>query len=107
LTAKISEQRAAKVQEMVQDHFAQFRKAISNQLDAEVKWRRERDSNPRYAFDVNTLSRRAPSTTRPPLRPTSGVWPGESIVSAGNVGREHRQPSVTHCFETHKTPVDG
>ncbi len=28
---------------------------------------RGRDSNPRYAFDVYTLSRRAPSTTRPPL----------------------------------------
>jgi hypothetical protein len=33
-----------------------------------IVWRRERDSNPRYAFDVYTLSRRAPSTTRPPLR---------------------------------------
>ena len=30
-------------------------------------WRRERDSNPRYAINVYTLSRRAPSTTRPPL----------------------------------------
>ncbi len=32
------------------------------------KWRSGRDSNPRYAFDVYSLSRRAPSTTRPPLR---------------------------------------
>ena len=32
------------------------------------RWRRERDSNPRYAFDVYTLSRRAPSTARPSLR---------------------------------------
>ena len=31
-------------------------------------WRRERDSNPRYAVSVYTLSRRAPSTTRTPLR---------------------------------------
>ncbi len=31
-------------------------------------WRRERDSNPRWAFDPYTLSRGAPSTTRPPLR---------------------------------------
>jgi hypothetical protein len=31
-------------------------------------WRSRRDSNPRYAFDVYTLSRRAPSTTRPLLR---------------------------------------
>ena len=33
-----------------------------------LKWRSGRDSNPRYAFDVYSLSRRAPSTTRPPLR---------------------------------------
>ena len=31
-------------------------------------WRRERDSNPRYAINVYTLSRRAPSTTRTSLR---------------------------------------
>ncbi len=31
-------------------------------------WRTEGDSNPRYACDVYTLSRRAPSTTRPPVR---------------------------------------
>ena len=31
-------------------------------------WRRERDSNPRYAINVYTLSRRAPSATRTPLR---------------------------------------
>ncbi len=36
--------------------------------DATHKWRRGRDSNPRYAFDVYSLSRGAPSTTRPPLR---------------------------------------
>ena len=30
-------------------------------------WRRERDSNPRYVA-VYTLSRRAPSATRPPLQ---------------------------------------
>ena len=33
-----------------------------------VEWRRGRDSNPRYAFGVHTLSRRAPSTTRTPLQ---------------------------------------
>ena len=33
-----------------------------------LNWRRGWDSNPRYAFDVYTLSRRAPSTARPPLR---------------------------------------
>ena len=31
-------------------------------------WRRERDSNPRYAINVYTLSRRALSTAQPPLR---------------------------------------
>ena len=30
-------------------------------------WRRERDLNPRYPFGVYTLSRGAPSTTRPSL----------------------------------------
>ena len=34
----------------------------------ETKWRSGRDSNPRYGFAVYSLSRRAPSTTRPPLR---------------------------------------
>ena len=33
-----------------------------------LKWRSGRDSNPRYGFAVYSLSRRAPSTTRPPLR---------------------------------------
>ena len=41
-----------------------------------TSWRSGRDSNPRYAFGVYSLSRRAPSTTRPPLRmPFSGVRP--------------------------------
>ena len=31
------------------------------------KWRRGWDSNPREAFDLYSLSRGAPSTTRPPL----------------------------------------
>ena len=45
-------------------------------------WRRGRDSNPRYAINVYTLSRRAPSTARPPLplhplapRPRGAVAP--------------------------------
>ena len=33
-----------------------------------INWRRERDSNPRYAINVYTLSRRALSTTQTPLR---------------------------------------
>ena len=35
---------------------------------ARSAWRRGRDSNPRYAYHVYSLSRGAPSTTRPPLR---------------------------------------
>src|SRR5882672_675550 len=39
-------------------------------------WRRERDSNPRWAFDPYALSRGAPSTTRPSLRNAIfPVWP--------------------------------
>jgi hypothetical protein len=38
-------------------------------------WRRGRDSNPRYAFGVYTLSRRAPSTARPPLRRSKAQAP--------------------------------
>ncbi len=37
-------------------------------LDNGHQWRRGRDSNPREAFDLYSLSRGAPSTTRPPLR---------------------------------------
>jgi hypothetical protein len=33
-----------------------------------VEWRRGRDSNPRWAFDPYSLSRGAPSASRPPLR---------------------------------------
>ena len=36
-----------------------------------IVWRTEGDSNPRYACDVYTLSRRAPSTARPPVRDTA------------------------------------
>src|ERR1700740_204639 len=38
-------------------------------------WRRERDSNPRRAFDPYTLSRGAPSTTRPSLRGRKTLLP--------------------------------
>ncbi len=37
-----------------------------------LKWRRGWDSNPREAFDLYSLSRGAPSTTRPPLRCRGG-----------------------------------
>ncbi len=46
-------------------NFGNSGKTQQNQI---VKWRRERDSNPRYAFNVYSLSRGAPSATRPSLR---------------------------------------
>ena len=41
---------------------------VIDQMVAGYLWRRERDSNPRYGDTVYTLSKRAPSATRPPLR---------------------------------------
>ncbi len=38
-------------------------------------WRMGWDSNPRYAFDVYALSRRAPSTARPPIRNNASTAP--------------------------------
>src|SRR5829696_4349205 len=40
-------------------------------------WRRERDSNPRGTFGPYTLSRGAPSTTRPSLRRGRMIGAGE------------------------------
>src|SRR5262249_44980539 len=45
-------------------------------------WRRERDSNPRRAFDPYALSRGAPSTTRPSLRAGGGRLEGKNGLSA-------------------------
>ncbi len=39
-----------------------------------VDWRRGRDSNPRWTFDPYSLSRGAPSTTRPPLQSMVGEY---------------------------------
>jgi hypothetical protein len=43
-----------------------------------IYWRRERDSNPRWAFNPYSLSRGAPSATRPPLRDINNL-----ILQAG------------------------
>ncbi|CAN5232014.1 recombinase family protein [soil metagenome] len=45
-----------------------------------LKWRSGRDSNPGWAFDPYSLSRRAPSTTRPPLRMH---WKGCALAADG------------------------
>ena len=49
-------------------------------------WRREWDSNPRYAVNVYTLSKRAPSAARPSLR-------GTAILP-----RDKPLPTDTHKF---------
>ena len=60
-----------------------------------LKWRRGRDSNPRYAFDVYSLSRGAPSTTRPPLR--SGLIIGKRYRWQGLLWKCHAiPPAKTH-----------
>ena len=48
-------------------------------------WRRERDSNPRWAFDPYTLSRGAPSTTRPSLRRAQMIRTGRKAGKARGV----------------------
>ena len=64
-----------------------FRERSGSSSSETSNWRRERDSNPRRAFDPYTLSRGAPSTTRPSLRlpktlahqlvaREARVWPG-------------------------------
>ena len=40
-----------------------------------AKWRRGGDSNPRHPFEMYSLSRGAPSATRPPLRNTGRMIP--------------------------------
>ena len=55
-----------------------------------IRWRRRRDSNPRYAINVYSLSRGAPSATRPLLRVVSlisfdtSLWtlPGSALLDA-------------------------
>ena len=57
-------------------------------------WRRGRDSNPRYAINVYTLSRRATSTTHPPLREVeqrktriiAAIWAAGNGCLNGNDG---------------------
>ena len=48
-------------------HCAGGRRAKPASWQALIPWRTERDSNPRYAINVYSLSRGAPSATRPPV----------------------------------------
>jgi site-specific DNA recombinase len=56
---------------LLQDALRRFRREIGvNSVPTQgLKWRRGWDSNPREPFEPYSLSRGAPSTTRPPLRP--------------------------------------
>src|SRR6266478_680939 len=55
-------------------------------------WRRERDSNPRRAFDPYTLSRGAPSTTRPSLRLGGKAYTSQILTSRANHLRPRNGP---------------
>ena len=50
-------------------------------------WRRGRDSNPRYGSTVYTLSRRAPSTARPPLRTCLMLTASSALLSQTRCAR--------------------
>src|SRR5688572_28531570 len=66
------------------------RKSKISQWFKREDWRSGRDSNPRYAFGVYSLSRRAPSTTRPPLRMS---WRPAPLVGAALLGKGGRDPA--------------
>jgi hypothetical protein len=54
-------------------------------------WRRGRDSNPRYAINVNTISNRAHSTTLPPLRSGwDAGWAGVTGPHSSGIGGDRR-----------------
>ena len=55
--------------------------------DGDSSLRRGRDSNPRYPLGVYTLSRRAPSTTRPPLQ-----WPTQTLPKGGRINNRMLPP---------------
>ena len=64
-------------------------------LHFRLRWRSGRDSNPRYGFAVYSLSRRAPSTTRPPLRIRWKGGPSKGRArAAGKVAGACRPPLV-------------
>src|SRR3569833_89663 len=61
-----------------------------------INWRRGRDSNPRYAFSVHTLSRRAPSTARTPLPGCNGYRPAAKALK----GKPERPPMQRRARRT-------
>ena len=67
------------------------RQSADHDRENEIRWRSGRDSNPGYAFGVYSLSRRAPSTTRPPLRM---LWKASPLSRAGAGRKEHLHSRV-------------
>src|SRR5690606_13500435 len=49
-------------------------------------WRRGGDSNPRHPFEMYSLSRGAPSATRPPLRNTGRIIPIFTPLAKPKIG---------------------
>ena len=68
------------------------------------KWRSGRDSNPRYGFAVYSLSRRAPSTTRPPLRISLEGGPLEGARASGKLAAHGRKPLCAHAMRSFGPP---
>ena len=58
-------------------------------LGLDRTWRRGWDSNPRYPLGAHTLSRRAPSTTRTPLRIEAPplAWRPEAVAGCDHTFR--------------------
>src|SRR3954451_20921332 len=70
------------------------------------RWRSGRDSNPRYGFAVDSLSRRAPSTTRPPLRIYLEGGSSKGRARAGQGCRAQR-PSLVRLGMTPAERLSG
>lgn len=68
-------------------------------------WRKRRDSNPRYPFEVYTLSRRAPSTARtlfPDKPPPADSRLGGPNVPQGTKIPENKKIPATHLRVPHE-----
>src|SRR5690606_12041088 len=70
-------------------------------------WRTRGDSNPRYAIHVYTLSRRAPSTTRPPVLHACTPWrQAKSAILTEECKIRQRARTGRHA-PVNRVPPDG
>src|SRR5580692_1903530 len=70
------------------------------------KWRRDRDSNPGY-LAVYTLSKRAPSATRPSLRGIAGLFESNTIAPSDRSPAHSpnlREPVQQYFVSQSRTP---